>query len=90
VNIALLSCISQAEEIMKLKLQINRLYVKHTGQTLELITNSMERDRFMSPVEAKEFGIIDKVLDHPPSPSSGAAATPADTPTPGQEGAEKK
>ena len=65
----------QAEEIMKLKSQINRLYVKHTGQTFDHIVNSMERDRFMSPVEAKEFGIIDKVLDHPPSPSSGGAAT---------------
>jgi len=60
----------QAEEIMKLKGQINRLYVKHTGKPLDEIERSMERDRFMSPSEAKEFGIIDKVLEHPPSPSS--------------------
>ncbi|KAJ4431700.1 hypothetical protein ANN_20302, partial [Periplaneta americana] len=56
----------QAEEIIKLKRQINGLYVKHTGLPLEKIESSMERDKFMSPVDAKEFGIIDKILDHPP------------------------
>lgn len=56
----------QAEEIIKLKKQINRLYVKHTGKPLDIIEESMERDRFMSPKEAKEFGLIDNVLEHPP------------------------
>ncbi|GLH06027.1 Protein of unknown function [Gryllus bimaculatus] len=56
----------QAEEIIKLKKQINGLYVKHTGLPLERIEQSMERDKFMSPQDAKEFGIIDKILDHPP------------------------
>jgi ATP-dependent Clp protease protease subunit len=60
----------QAEEIIKLKKQINGLYVKHTKQALSLIESSMERDRFMSPVEAKEFGLIDLVLEHPPLPGS--------------------
>ncbi|XP_043284548.1 ATP-dependent Clp protease proteolytic subunit [Venturia canescens] len=55
----------QAEEILKLKKQINKLYVKHTGLELLRIENSMERDKFMSPMDAKEFGIIDKVLEHP-------------------------
>ncbi|XP_012061610.1 PREDICTED: ATP-dependent Clp protease proteolytic subunit, mitochondrial [Atta cephalotes] len=55
----------QATEILKLKQQINELYVKHTGQNLEEIAKSMERDNFMSPLQAKEFGIIDKVLAHP-------------------------
>ncbi|XP_034951347.1 ATP-dependent Clp protease proteolytic subunit, mitochondrial [Chelonus insularis] len=55
----------QAEEIIKLKKQINDLYVKHTKQTLHKIESSMERDKFMSPVDAKEFGIIDKILEHP-------------------------
>lgn len=55
----------QATEILKLKQQINELYVKHTGQNLEEIAKSMERDNFMSPKQAKEFGIIDKVLAHP-------------------------
>ncbi|XP_059153333.1 ATP-dependent Clp protease proteolytic subunit, mitochondrial-like [Physella acuta] len=57
----------QAEEILKLKKQINRLYVRHTKQPLELIEKSMERDRFMSPSEALEFGLIDTVLEHPPA-----------------------
>ncbi|XP_043912931.1 ATP-dependent Clp protease proteolytic subunit, mitochondrial [Protopterus annectens] len=56
----------QAEEILKLKRQINQLYAKHTKQQLSVIENVMERDRYMSPVEAQEFGIIDKVLVHPP------------------------
>nr|XP_056723014.1 ATP-dependent Clp protease proteolytic subunit, mitochondrial [Euleptes europaea] len=56
----------QAEEILKLKKQINVLYAKHTKQNLEVIESAMERDRYMSPVEAQEFGILDKVLVHPP------------------------
>ncbi|XP_019752993.1 ATP-dependent Clp protease proteolytic subunit, mitochondrial isoform X1 [Hippocampus comes] len=56
----------QAEEIMKLKKQINNLYTKHTGQLLETIENVMERDRYMSPMEAQDFGLIDMVLVHPP------------------------
>ncbi|XP_061893150.1 ATP-dependent Clp protease proteolytic subunit, mitochondrial [Entelurus aequoreus] len=56
----------QAEEILKLKRQINQLYAKHTGQLLETIENIMERDRYMSPMEAQDFGIVDRVLVHPP------------------------
>jgi len=56
----------QAEEIMKLKKQINHLYVKHTRQAIDHIESVMERDKFMSPVEAKLFGLIDTVLEHPP------------------------
>ncbi|XP_043500660.1 ATP-dependent Clp protease proteolytic subunit [Polistes fuscatus] len=55
----------QAVEILKLKKQINNLYVKHTGQKLEKIQSCMERDNFMSPPQAEEFGIIDKILAHP-------------------------
>ena len=51
---------------MKLKKQINQLYGKHTGLHLSVIESNMERDKFMSPVEAKEFGLIDKILEHPP------------------------
>lgn len=57
----------QAEEILKLKKQINNLYVKHTKQSLDVIQNAIERDKWMSPQEALEFGMIDKVLDHPPT-----------------------
>lgn len=56
----------QAEEILKLKKQINNLFVKHTGLLLDRVESSMERDKFMTPSEAKEFGIIDKILDQPP------------------------
>lgn len=56
----------QAEEILKLKRQINNIYAKHTGQPLETIESVMERDRYMSPMEAQDFGLIDKVLVHPP------------------------
>ncbi|KAI8787004.1 ATP-dependent Clp protease proteolytic subunit, mitochondrial [Biomphalaria glabrata] len=57
----------QAEEILKLKKQINQLYVRHTKQPLDLIEKSMERDRFMNPTEAQQFGLIDTVLEHPPA-----------------------
>ncbi|XP_063387065.1 ATP-dependent Clp protease proteolytic subunit [Cydia fagiglandana] len=57
----------QAEEILKLKAQINQLYVRHTGLAIEKVQSSMERDHFMSPVEAKAFGLIDNVLEHPMS-----------------------
>ncbi|XP_974664.3 ATP-dependent Clp protease proteolytic subunit [Tribolium castaneum] len=56
----------QAEEILKMKKQINCLYVKHTETALERVEQSVERDNFMSPSEALEFGIIDKVLTSPP------------------------
>ncbi|KAM4634651.1 ATP-dependent Clp protease proteolytic subunit, mitochondrial [Polymixia lowei] len=56
----------QAEEILKLKRQINNIYAKHTGQLLTTIENVMERDRYMSPMEAQDFGLIDRVLVHPP------------------------
>lgn len=52
----------QAEEILKMKKQINLLYVKHTGLDLESIERSVERDKFMNPEEAEKFGIIDRVL----------------------------
>jgi len=74
----------QAEEILKLKSQINTLYAKHTGMDLQRIENNMERDKFMSPMEAKEFGLIDKVLEHPlqeTSPTSSESTTTTTTTT---------
>lgn len=56
-----------AEEILYLKKVINQIYAKHTKQPLEKIETIIERDRFMSPVQAKEFGLIDVVLEHPPT-----------------------
>lgn len=56
----------QAEEIVKLKKLLNQLLSKHTGQPIHIIEEGTERDKFMSPIEAKEFGIIDQVLTHEP------------------------
>lgn len=50
---------------MKLKRQINQLYMKHTGQDIATIEKNIERDNFMSPEEARKFGLIDKVLTKP-------------------------
>ncbi len=57
----------QAREILQLRARLNDMYVHHTGQTLEVIANAVERDKFMSPVEAKEFGLIDEVMLSRPS-----------------------
>jgi len=51
-----------AKEILDLKKRLNQIYVKHTGQKLSVIEKDMERDKFLSPEEAKEFGIIDQVI----------------------------
>jgi ATP-dependent Clp protease protease subunit len=55
-----------AQETLNLKRRLNEIYTKHTGQKLSMIEKSMERDNFMSPVRAKEFGIIDEVIDKRP------------------------
>ncbi len=51
-----------AREILKLKAIINNIYVNHTGQKLEEVVQSMERDNFMGPERAKEFGLIDEII----------------------------
>lgn len=55
-----------AKETMRLKSMLNDIYVKHTGQKLATIEKSMERDNFMSPEEAKKFGLIDEVVTKRP------------------------
>jgi ATP-dependent Clp protease protease subunit len=57
----------QAREILALKARLNDIYVKHTGQSLDVIESSLERDRFMNPTEAKEFGIVDEVVASRPA-----------------------
>jgi ATP-dependent Clp protease protease subunit len=52
-----------AREILKTREQLNRLYAERTGQTLERITADMERDRFMTPPEALDYGLIDQVIE---------------------------
>ena len=56
----------QAREILKLRHRLNEIYVQHTGQTIEKIAAAVERDNFMSPEEAKAFGLIDEVVTKRP------------------------
>jgi len=55
-----------AEEFIRMKKQLNQIYQKHTGQTLERLQSDTDRDRFMSPDEAREYGLIDNVVDREP------------------------
>ena len=56
----------QAKEILDLRKRLNDIYVAHTGQDFKVIEEAVERDRYMSPEEAKKFGIIDQVVDKRP------------------------
>jgi len=53
----------QAREIIKTREQLNRIYAERTGQTVAKIEADMERDMWLSPSEAKEYGLIDQVLE---------------------------
>lgn len=55
-----------AQDIIKIKRRLNEIYVKHTDQPYETIEQTLDRDHFMSPEEAAEFGLIDKVLAERP------------------------
>ena len=52
-----------AKEILKARDKLNKILAKHTGKTLKSIEKDTDRDRFMSADEAKEYGIIDQVLN---------------------------
>ncbi|WP_303045825.1 ATP-dependent Clp protease proteolytic subunit, partial [Turicimonas muris] len=52
----------QAKEILELRSRLNGILASHTGQTIEKIAKDTERDNFMSSLEAKEYGIIDRVF----------------------------
>ena len=56
----------QAREILQLRQRLNEMYVRHTGQSLDVIQAAVERDKFMSPEEAKAFGLIDEVMNNRP------------------------
>jgi len=52
-----------AKEILFLKKRLNEIYANHTGRTIDEIKKALERDKFMNPKDAKEFGLIDKVVE---------------------------
>ncbi|MDZ4780841.1 MAG: ATP-dependent Clp endopeptidase proteolytic subunit ClpP [Planctomycetia bacterium] len=52
-----------AKEFRKVKEKLNRILLKHTGHPLEKIEQDTDRDRFMSSIEAQEYGLIDKVIE---------------------------
>ena len=55
-----------AQEILNLKKRLNEIYMKHTGQPLQKIEDVLERDYFMTAEMAKDFGLVDKVIDKRP------------------------
>jgi ATP-dependent Clp protease protease subunit len=52
-----------AKEILSLKKRLNEIYVRHTGQTLKKIEDALERDYFLTAEMARDFGVIDKVIE---------------------------
>jgi ATP-dependent Clp protease, protease subunit len=56
----------QAREILETRETLNQILARHTGQPIEVIARDTERDRYLSAVQAKEYGIVDEVLSKPP------------------------
>ena len=52
-----------ANEVLSLKKRLNEIYSKHTGKSVDEIKSALERDNFMTPENAKDFGLIDKVVE---------------------------
>jgi ATP-dependent Clp protease protease subunit len=52
-----------AQEILNLKKRLNDIYVRHTGQPLKKIEDALERDTFLTAEMARDFGLVDKVID---------------------------
>ena len=57
----------EAREILRIRRQLNDIYVKMTGQSIEKIEKDMDRDFFMSAEQAREYGLIDKVIEERPA-----------------------
>jgi len=60
-----------AKETQKLKDRLNEIYVRHTGQDIETVEAALERDNFMSPEEAKDWGLIDEIVTNRVKPGDG-------------------
>jgi len=57
----------QAREILRVRDELNRIFVHHTGQSIERIQRDTDRDFFMTPVQAREYGIVDEVISSKPT-----------------------
>ncbi len=57
----------QAREILRVRDELNRIFVLHTGQSMERIQRDTDRDFFMTPEQAKEYGIVDEVISSKPT-----------------------
>ncbi len=64
----------QAEQIIKSKKMLTEIIAEHTGQSYERVLEDKERDKYFSAEEAKEYGLVDEVLSHPPKGSEKAGA----------------
>jgi len=53
-----------AKEILELKDRLNKIYVHHTGQTLKKVEQALDRDNFMTAEEARDWGLVDEIVDH--------------------------
>ncbi|MBK0397767.1 ATP-dependent Clp protease proteolytic subunit [Limibaculum sp. M0105] len=53
-----------AQEVLSLKRRLNEIYVHHTGQDYDTVEKALDRDNFMTPAQAKDWGLIDKIVDH--------------------------
>ena len=56
-----------AREILRTRTRLNEIYVHHTGQSLDAVATALERDRFLTAEEAKDFGLIDEVMARRPA-----------------------
>ena len=64
----------QAREVIGLKRLLEEIYARHTGRTIEEVSRDMERDFFMGPPEARDYGVIDAVITHRHPTRAAAAA----------------
>ena len=62
-----------AREILRMRARLNEIYVAHTGQSIDKIEQALERDKFLDPYEAKNFGIVDEVVENRPRPLEAVA-----------------
>lgn len=79
-----------AREILSLRSRLNKIYAEHTGQNIKMIEEAMERDRFMTPSEAKSFGLVDEIVKHRDPENHGGATSLASRSGTSKSGAKTK